>query len=89
MNISFQKSLAELYADLCMQAREVAVKRESGECVCTWCHTVERLHLHDKRCSVSSLSQNFNCMEETTAARIDAALQFIDTYRALGVSHHG
>lgn len=83
MNVSFHKSLAELYADLCIQARELAIKRESGECICTWCNTVERLHLPDKRCSSSALSQSFNCIEQAAVSRINAALTCIEELKGL------
>lgn len=83
MNISFHKSLAELYADLCIQARELQVKRESGDCVCTWCNTVERMHLGDGRCSVAATSQKFSCMEQSSASRINAALVCIEELKGL------
>ena len=83
MNISFHKSLSELYAELCMKARELSVKRESGDCICIWCQQVERNHLRDKRCSVSAVSQEFKCTEQTTMARIDAALKCIEELKGL------
>lgn len=77
------KSLAELYADLCIKARELQRAIDSGTATCSWCGRRKSEHLFDGRCSCSALSHEFNDMRADEYAKTQKALGLIEELRGL------
>lgn len=83
MNLSFHKSLSELYAELLIRNRELHLKKASGRMLCIHCSQQESVHLSDGRCSCSAVSREFRSTEQIEMDKVDKALTHIEALKEM------
>lgn len=81
--MNMHKSLTELYAELCIEAR--AVRFREPRMICRHCNYKKAEHLGDGRCSSAVCSQTFASDEADRAEQIDRALTLIEELKAIEV----
>lgn len=79
------KSLSELYSELCIKLRAIAVAEAGGETACVWCRSRKKDHLHDGRCSSSAVSASFTSEQADKAKWIERALELIEELQRISV----
>lgn len=85
MIISQHKSLAEIYAELCIRLREIQREMASGEAACRFCSGRRSSHLPDGRCSSLAGSRTFVAGSYAEGSEIERALVLIEELQLIKV----